>query len=558
MAKRIIALLLAAGITVTLAACGGDSTVDTSSVVDTSVVESVVSEDANKPTESQEAASKEESKVESVESKVESKVESVVSSKENQTGSSQPAQTTPSKPQAGQPSRVVGTGDNNKKPAGNSGNATNQSSSTNIQAAIDLSGLKIKKGKSVIDGLDFGGKTFTMAITEEGQYHTQSFNRTVAAFEKQFNCKIKFETFTFADYNKQVAQKLSAGKAPDICFVHGFNFPACAIDGMYNDLSKTISQGDIMDSNNPTAGGLDMNKTSYFVYNNKIYGTCNFNSCFPYVIYYNKKQMADAGFSGNKDPRVLAERTNNWTWEFIRNLGRKLTTADVYFLSNSFTGRGLPLSFGGNVTTVSKGVYKENVTSVQYMEAMKFMQSLTHGNGAITEPRDSAHGYNSYETLLKGGVYLWTEETSKYLDISKEVKGSTAFGRDLKNLEITTMPLGSTNTKKAYPTGWLTAIASGKGTDPRVAVAWDVFRSGYQDPVKGDNEMDDEDQAFVDGLLKGDICCEVGCFGTSDMTSISLTESGIVQKIAKGDDVTKCINEVKDQITTCIKQTMKK
>ena len=76
MAKRIIALLLAAGITVTLAACGGDSTVDTSSVVDTSVVESVVSEES-KPTESQEVASKEESKVESVESKVESKVESV-------------------------------------------------------------------------------------------------------------------------------------------------------------------------------------------------------------------------------------------------------------------------------------------------------------------------------------------------------------------------------------------------------------------------------------------------------------------------------------------------
>ena len=553
MAKRIIALLLAAGITVTLAACGDDRTVDTSSVVDTSVVESVVSEEANKPTESQEAASKEESKVESVESKV----ESVVSSKEDQTANSKPAQTT-SKPQAGQPSRVVGTTDTNKKPAGNSGNATNLSSGTNIEAAIDLSGLKIKKGKSVIDGLDFGGKTFTMAITQEGQYHTQSFNRTIAAFEKQFNCKIKFETFTFDGYNKQVAQKLSAGKAPDICFVHGVNFPACAIDGMYNDLTDTITQGDIMDSNNPAAGGLDMNKTSYFVYNKKIYGTCNFNSCFPYVIYYNKKQMADAGFSGNKDPRVLAERTNNWTWEFIRNLGRKLTTSDVYFLSNSFTGRGIPLSFGGNTVSVKNGVYKENASSKQYMEAMKFMQSLTNGSTAITEPRDADHAYNSYETLLKGAVYLWTEETSKYLDISKEVKSSTAFGRDLKNLEITTMPLGSTNTKKAYPTGWLTAVASGKGTDPRVAVAWDVFRSSYQDPVKGDNEMDDEDQAFVDGLLKGEICCEIGCFGTSDMTTLTLTESGVVQKIAKGDDVAKAVNEIKDQMTTCIKQTLKK
>ena len=325
---------------------------------------------------------------------------------------------------------------------------------------------------------------------------------------------------------------------------------------MYNDLTSTISQGDIMDKNNPDAGGLDMNKTSYFVYNNKIFGTCNFNSCFPYVIYYNKKQMADAGFSGNKDPRVLAERTNNWTWEFIRSLGRKLTTSDVYFLSNSFTGRGLPLSFGGNVVTVKNGVYKENASSQQYMVAMKFMQSLTAGANAITEPRDSAHAYNSYETLLKGGVYLWTEETSKYLDISKEVKSSTAFGRDLKNLEITTMPLGSTNTKKAYPTGWLTAVASGKGTDPRVAVAWDVFRSGYQDPVIDSNALDAEDQAFADGLIKGDICCEIGSFGTSDMTTLTLTEGGVVSKVIRGDDVAKCINEVKDLMTTCINQTL--
>ena len=397
-----------------------------------------------------------------------------------------------------------------------------------------------------------------MAITEEGQYHTESFKRTVAAFEKQFNCKIKFETFTFANYNQQVAQRISAKQSPDICFVHGVNFPACAIDGMYNDITNVISTGDVMDSNNPTAGGIDMNKTSYFIFKNKIYGTCNFNSCFPYVIYYNKKQMADAGFSGNKDPRVLAERTTQWTWDFIKNLGRKLTTSDVYFLSNSFTGRGLPLSFGGNVTTVNNGVYKENVSSQQYMEAMKFLQSITYGNAAIVEPRDSAHAYNSYDTLLKGGVYLWTEETSKYLDIPKEVKLSTAFGRDLNNLEITTMPLGFTNTKKAYPTGWLTAVASGKGTDPKVALAWDVFRSGYKDPVKGDNELDDQDQAFVDGLLKGNICCEIGSFGTSDMTSMTLTEGGIVQKIVKGDDITKCINEVKDQITTCINQVVKK
>jgi len=63
---------------------------------------------------------------------------------------------------------------------------------------------------------------------------------------------------------------------------------------------------------------------------------------------------------------------------------------------------------------------------------------------------------------------------------------------------------------------------------------------------------------FTDNLLKGDICCEVGSFGTSDMTTLTLTEGGVIQKIVKGDDVTKCIKEVVGQMETCINQTTKK
>jgi len=566
MDKRIIALLLAAVITVMLAACGGTEIINPSSV-DTGTVESAVIDDV-KTEDVEDAASTDTNTTVSTESKqettsTESKQETTSTESKQETASTESKQATTSKDQTNSQTtskpNTTGSSVTGSSTTSNSGNATNQSGQDNITAAMDLGKFDkiIKKGNSVLDGLDFGGKTFTMAITAEGQYHTDSFLRTVTTFEKKFNCKIKFETLVFDSYNQQVAQRLASGKAPDICFVHGVNFPACAIDGMYNPLNDVIKTGDIMDSKNPAKGGIDLNKTSYFVYKGEIYGTCNYSSCFPYIIYYNKKQMADEGFSGNKDLRNIAEHSANWTWEFIKALGKKLTKGDKYFLSNSFTGRGLPLSFGASITTVKNGKYKENVSSTAFFEAMKLLQSLTYGSNAIIEPRDSAHAYNSYQTLLKGKVFLWTEESSKYLDIAKDVNSSTTFDRDKNNIGITTLPLGSTNTAKAYPTGWLTAVASGKGTDPRVALAWDVFRSGYDDPVKGSNEMSDEDQAFVDGLIKGNICCENGSFGTSTNTTINLTESGIVSKIVNGADVAQCITSTKEQITVCIAQTMK-
>ena len=264
--------------------------------------------------------------------------------------------------------------------------------------------------------------------------------------------------------------------------------------------------------------------------------------------------MADAGFSGNKDPRVLAERTSNWTWDFIQTMGRELSASDVYFLSNSFTGRGLTLAFGGSNVIRKNGIYKENVSSAQYIEAMKFLQSITSGTDAITEPRDSAHPYNSFNSLLSGNSYLWLEETCKYYNIYKQIPNSTAFGRDVNNLEITSVPLGPTNTTNSYPTGWLTAVASGKGTDPRVAVAWDVFRSSYKPTVRGENEMSKEDQDFADSLINGNLCHEVGNFGTSD-TTLSISDN-IGEKILNGEDVAQCINDAMDKMRICINQSI--
>ena len=567
MLKKSLAMLIAMSMVFLLAACGGDSTVDTSSVIDTGV-EGVVESEAAENTDATEPQKGEtESKADaSVESKDETTTGNAAS-KENGTASKETLSNTESKTES-KGGMTITTGSkaentsSTKKPTinlnANTGAATNQSGEKNITAAYK--DIKVKSGKSALDGLDFGGKTFTMAITEEGQYLTNSFKRTITAFEKKYNCKIKTVQYAFNEYNKQVAQAKSAGKVPEICYAHGSMFPKCAIDGLYNNFDDVLKTADLMDDKNPTAGGIDLAKTSYFVYDKKMYGLCNYESCFPVVIYYNKLQMADAGFGGNKDPRKMAE-SGKWTWNTILQMGKKLTNAseDVYFLSNGFSGRSIMLSYGAPIITVNNGNYKQNVTSAGYISGLELIQQIFRGSKAIAEPRgnEGAFPYNSYDRMLKGKTYMFTEETSKYLDMAKDVKNSTAFKRNKANIGITTMPLGSTNTKKLYPTGWLTAVCSGKGTDARVALAWEVFRSSYVDPTIDANAMSETDQAFVDGLLAGGICCEVGNFATSSDDAVGMM-MGAAVKITNGADISQTITSIEDKMTLCINTTMGK
>ena len=68
--------------------------------------------------------------------------------------------------------------------------------------------------------------------------------------------------------------------------------------------------------------------------------------------------------------------------------------------------------------------------------------------------------------------------------------------------------------------------------------------------------MSKADKAYTDGLMLGDISCEVGQFQTSDLSALNLT-SGMKGQIIKGQDISKSITQIKDQLTACIKATVK-
>ena len=520
--------------TFALAACGGD---DNNTSSESDVASEVV---ADVQSETKDAASKEE--------KTENKKETTTNKKGAQTTNT---------------NTTTNTDRKTTKKKNNATGKVDTDTSKNITPAVG--NLTVKEGDSLTEGLNLKGKTITMAITaDEGQYRTASFKRIIAAFEKEYNCKVKTKELAFGKYNQLVANAQAAGNSYDIAYIHGSMYPACAIDGLYEDLTDKLRTGDLMDNENPAAGGIDLNKTSYFAsYENKIYGTCNFESAFPYVFYYNKLKFNEAGL---KDPRAL-EKAGKWNWNIIQQYGRKVTNADekVYFLSNSIAGRGVPLCFDAPLVKVTpkknsttNSVYIQNITSTNYMEAYKFMGKLISGVNAISEPLGGEYGLNNSETFMKGTAYMWLEETSKYLDISQIATAKSAFNKKKENIGIVKMPLGATNKSKKYPTGWLTAVACGKGKDPRVSIAWDVFRSSYDDPIVDANAMSKSDTAYIQATLKGDIACEVGMFSNSSGEQIDRYEGDIRNSVCKGDDVSKLTTKYKDMINNAIKFTMKK
>ena len=386
------------------------------------------------------------------------------------------------------------------------------------------------------------GKTYTMAITGEPQYETTSFKAMISAFQTKYKCKIKTATIDFGTYNQQVSQRMSTGEPYDICFMHGSMFPTGPISGVYADLTEAVKQVD--------SSALDTEKSNMFKWNGKLYGVCNSNSAYPWIFYYNKALFEEYGL---EDPRTLYEK-GEWTWDKIFEMGAEVTDQNEkrYFLSSYYVQTQM---YGTSTITIKDGKVQLNLKSEGTRLALELLQKIYCGNNAIGQKLD---GSEHTKAFFEGRNFMYCEESSKYPDIAVGVKKSMAFNKKIDNIGIVPVPLPAQNTEKAYPTGWLTAVCAGEGSDARVAVAWANFMATYKSTVKSENEYSKEDQALLDSLMAGKILPNRhGAYATSSTKSLSLHET-LVTKVRNGEDIAKTIDELYPQYVACIEATVGK
>lgn len=414
-------------------------------------------------------------------------------------------------------------------------------------------GVTIKGGtESMTKGLNFGGKTFTMAV-QEGGYATTSFKAKVAAFEKQFNCKISMKYVNFGSFNSEIAKQMSTGKSYDIIYFHGSKFPPCVMDGLCEDLTNYITTADLAGSD-ASKGGIDLDKTLQWAWNGKLYGLCDWSSNNPDIFFYNKLLFKQYKL---EDPRDLYEK-GQWTWDKIFEIGEKVTDkkAGQYFICGNYS---ITQTYGTSCLYIENGKPVEAFSSNNFYKSLKLIQDVYYGrNGKDPIGEPWVNGAPSTETFISGKGFMYFEESSKWEVLAPDIAKSYGFNKDLSNFSIVPAPFTAENTSKLYPVGWYTGIAAGKGSDPKAAVAWAVFQSYFETPVKDDYPMSKADAALIKKLQAGKTLPNRHGAYANTSTSTTNIYTSILTEVMKGTDIAQAVANYYPQIISCMDTTVGK
>lgn len=388
---------------------------------------------------------------------------------------------------------------------------------------------------------DFGGKTFLMGITDEEQYNTTSFKQMVKAFEKKYNLKIKTKKLVFNDYNKQVRNAMTGKEPLDICYIHGSMFPDCVIGGkvIYEDLTAAVNKVDSEVINTKRSKDL-------FSWDGKLYGVVADNSCFVHLMYYNKYKFQSAGL---EDPRELYEK-GQWTWDKIFEQGKQVTKGGEVFFGAQNEVVNL---YGENGYYLKDGKFYNNIRSPKIRKGLELMRKIYVGNDAIGSTDTGSQSY--IEGFKNGLFYIMIEEHSKYPSFAAAAAKSALCGKNKDNAGIVPIPLPAENTSKSYPTGWYTAIACGKGSDPMATVLWTDFSKAYESPVKSKYELTGDNLALVEKLQSGNTNPVRHGHASNSTTSTSVVWTSIIGQTKNGSDISQLIEKYYPIFNDCVVTT---
>lgn len=448
--------------------------------------------------------------------------------------------------------------------SGNKGGTTSggtyQKPNKGSNSATDSSGNKVELAnpvyiaegtKAMDEGLNFGGKTFTMAKRNDTAYTVASFTRLVSAFEKKYNCKIKTVELEFNTYPTLIANAKASGSPYDIIFCHGSMFPTLPMSGVVNDLSTYFSTADY----DTGKGGIDIAKSSYFVIDNKLYGVVGgSDAVYPMVIYYNKQLFSKSGL---EDPYELY-KAGKWTWSKFREQGKKVTDAanKVYYGDTSFFDKGVVQSLGVSLLTWKNNKAVVNLENARVIKGYQMVYDF------FNKSKICSNDFSASERVqfADGLAYCSVQETQKYSVYCEAAAQSPAFNRNAANVGVVPLPQDTASAKAGYPCGWYGAVMSGAGSsDPRVAVAFAKFWSTYTDPVADKYEFSSEQKALAKKLTSGKIANLHGSYTGSDgINSTTIVDFRIGLDVAKGNDITSTINSHLSEVNAAIEYVISK
>lgn len=437
----------------------------------------------------------------------------------------------------------------------NSGTASTPSSNpTNgNQVVIEKPSEVTVSNDPVEKGLDFGGRTLKLAV---GYTTTSTFAKMVKAFESTYNCKIEVTQLSFDKYLADLAAKVTSGEVFDIVYVHGSFYPNCFIKGFYQPLDGVFTTADLYDVNNLAAGGIDKVKSEGFSWDGHYYAVTGYKTSVP-MLYYNKKMMAAAGYTGQKDPLALYN-SGDWSYQKLQEIGKQVTNASagIYLGGRDFFAGGLVAFNRGQFVKMNGTAVSENLSDPRIYNAYKFQREISLGSGAVINYKTGTGGQD-YSAFANGKTYMFYNDASVYSTLAKAAAESGYFGKNKNNLGYVPFPFGPDNTEKEYFIKWLEGWGAGINCkDKRAAVAFTKFESKWAESSNSKYAAPAEFNALVDKLLTGKVFWNIGGFAGKSTYVPGLQDEVCAELTDPNKDLAATLEQYRGKINSCLAECL--
>ena len=437
----------------------------------------------------------------------------------------------------------------------NSGTASTPSSNpTNgNQVVIEKPSEVTVSNDPVEKGLDFGGRTLKLAV---GYTTTSTFAKMVKAFESTYNCKIEVTQLSFDKYLADLAAKVTSGEVFDIVYVHGSFYPNCFIKGFYQPLDGVFTTADLYDVNNLAAGGIDKVKSEGFSWDGHYYAVTGYKTSVP-MLYYNKKMMAAAGYTGQKDPLALYN-SGDWSYQKLQEIGKQVTDASkgIYLGGRDFFAGGLVAFNRGQFVKMNGTAVSENLSDPRIYNAYKFQREISLGSGALINYKTGTGGQD-YSAFANGKTYMFYNDASMYSTLAKAAAESGYFGKNKNNLGYVPFPFGPDNTEKEYFIKWLEGWGAGINCkDKRAAVAFTKFESKWAESSNSKYAAPAEFNALVDKLLTGKVFWNIGGFAGKSTYIPGLQDEVCAELTDPNNDLAATLEQYRNKINSCLAECL--
>ena len=386
--------------------------------------------------------------------------------------------------------------------------------------------------------LNFGGKTFKFAMAWTPAAY---FTRETAGFNKKYNANVSLVSLGWGTYDTQLATAISAGEPYDLAFMQDAQVAPSNMKNLFTPLQSYFTTVDIANPKNLTAGGINMQMSSAFLWNNNLYAVSNPRVTDVAMWFYNKLMFRD--IFGDADYPMTLYKQGKWTWDEFKKLGAQaVDSSNGTYILYLLPGGEWPSYNGAQWITIVNGKPETNFSDKKLIDSLQFMKDVYSGPNAIVS---GAVGGSSDDKFMSGNSLMLAKQSSAYGGFPDEVKTSNALGKSMANIGWVPAPMGPDNTTDIYPLNCSQGWAACKGSkDPRVVVAWDKYDSNWVDPVVDPNAYPKAYSDLITTLQSGNVASQYGA-GFADGKEVfgGICTSTITGGAASGADFMKLLND---------------